>query len=222
MDRPFIQINCASTLDGRIAKPDGSRLRISCPDDMRRVHELRAEFKAIMVGAGTILADDPKLTVKERYVKNPPELVKIIIDGKGRIPADSRFLRTKGRSIIVTSQDSDPEWIFYITKTIEDEYLDAEMVILNSRKGRIDIKDVLGELKGMGIERIMVEGGSDVIGQFMEIGSFDIFTIYFGPMIIGGKGPGIVDGLEKASMLHLPSPEFMKLGEGILMEFSME
>lgn len=192
MKLPFIHINCASSIDGRISKPDGERLRISSRKDMERVHILRNELGSILVGANTIITDDPKLTVKEEYVKDHSPLNKIVIDGKGRIPAGSRFLRTEGTSFIVTSNNADTGWMDEIGSAIEEEDLDAELIILKGDGPVLKMDRVLMELADRGIDRILVEGGSTMIGQLLNEGLFDRFTIYIGPMIIGGGGPGIV------------------------------
>ncbi len=195
MDRPFIHINCASTLDGKIARPDGSRLRISGPWDMKRVHQMRSELGAILVGAGTIIGDDPKLTVKDEYVPGAPSLNKIVIDGKGKIPVTSRFLRTKGRSIIVTSEGCDRTWLSELITAKEKEELELEIIELDGTDGRVDLQKMLKALHEMDIKKIMVEGGAQIIWEFVEQGLFDRFTIYYGPLLIGGKGPTVMDGI---------------------------
>jgi len=194
MDRPWVHINCASTLDGKIARPDGSRLRISGPWDKERVHKLRAELSAILVGAGTIVADDPKLTVKEDIVRNPPPLTKIVLDGAGKVSASSRFLRTNGRSIILTSDLCDSSWYEMITRTADIEGLELEVVRLSGENGRIDIGEAMGVLWEKGVRKVLVEGGAETISEFVRSGILDRFTIYFGPIMMGGNGPTIMGG----------------------------
>lgn len=194
MDRPYIHINCASTLDGKIARPDGSRLRISGEHDMERVHRLRAEIGAVLVGAGTVINDDPKLTVKEKFVPDPPKLTKIILDGKGLIPASSRFLRTEGTSLIATSDSCSGEWFESITEAIEHDDLDAEVLMLPGVDDVFDLSNMLEELNRMRVGSVLVEGGSSTISQFVSKDLFDIMTIYYGPMFIGGSGPTIMGG----------------------------
>ncbi|MGA1819478.1 MAG: RibD family protein [Thermoplasmatota archaeon] len=194
MERPWVHINCASTLDGKIARPDGSRIRISGPWDKERVHKLRAELGAILVGAGTIIADDPKLIVKEEFVKDPPPLTKIVVDGAGRVPPSSRFLRTGGGSIILTSDDCDPSWYKTMVRTAGAEDLDIRMVRMPAVEGRIDMGEALKLLWENGVRKVLVEGGSLIISEFVRTGLFDRFTIYFGPLMIGGHGPTIMGG----------------------------
>jgi 2,5-diamino-6-(ribosylamino)-4(3H)-pyrimidinone 5'-phosphate reductase len=217
MKRPHVHVNCASTLDGRISRPDGSRLRISGPDDIRRVHRLRQDLGSILIGAGTVIADDPKLTVKTSIVTDPRPLNKIVIDGKGSVPPTSRFLRTPGRSVIATTNSFDSVLLENLERRVIEEDLDVEILMMDGNDGRIDVAELLASMSDLGIDSILVEGGSSVIRQFVENGLFDRFTIYYGPMIMGGDGPSIVDIVEDPLKLRIESCE--KLGDGLLMEF---
>lgn len=194
MERPYVHINCAASLDGKIARPDGSRLRISGKHDMERVHRLRSDLGAVLVGAGTISADDPKLDVKEKFVPRPPEIFKIVLDGRGNIPVSSRFLRTPGRAIILSSELCSKRWLDEIRSTIRTEELDAEVVLLPGADGGMDPGSVLEELYKKGIGSVLVEGGSRTIWEFASRGLYDRMTIYYGPILVGGVGPTIMAG----------------------------
>ncbi|MGA1821126.1 MAG: RibD family protein [Thermoplasmatota archaeon] len=193
MDRPYIHINCAASVDGKISRPDGSRLRISSEWDMRRVHRLRAEMGSILVGAGTIIMDDPKLTVKEEHSGRKVELNKIVLDGKGRIPATSGFLTTPGRSYVVTSESPNSIWLDSMRDLAGGDN-GIEIIEIPGEDGVIDVGKILEELKRIGIGSILVEGGSNIIWEFVSGGYFDKITIYFGPILVGGSGPGIASG----------------------------
>lgn len=194
MGRPFIQINCASSFDGKIASPDGARLRISGPWDVKRVHQLRAEIGTVLVGAGTIIADDPKLRVKAEMIEKAPPITKVVFDGAGRIPIGSRFLRTPGRSIIITSSLCNREWIMGIREAAIREELDLKIIEIEAGSRRFEVSSALAALFDEGIQRILVEGGSEVIWEFVSTGHFDLITIYFAPILVGGKGPSIMGG----------------------------
>ncbi len=217
MNRPYVHINCASTLDGRISRPDGSRLKISCEEDIQRVHLLRQELGSILVGAGTMIADDPKLIVKSSIVPEHQPLNKIVIDGKGRVPLGSRSFRTPGRSIIAVTEKADMDHISELEKASKEEVFDLEVLILEGDEGRLDLKDLLIKLKEIGVEAVLVEGGSSIIRQFVEKNLFDRFTIYYGPMLIGGRGPSIVDILE-AGPIALSIKKVEPMGEGLLVD----
>jgi len=194
MDRPHVHINCAASLDGKIAGPDGSRLRISGRWDMERVHILRAEIGSILVGAGTVMTDDPKLTVKSDFVRDAPPLTKIILDGAGRVPPSARAFRTPGRTLLVTSSDCDPDWSDLIKNTVSSEGLDLEIVLIDGNEQRLDLQEVLSQLVKRDVRSLLVEGGSETIWNFYNEGLFDLFTIYFGPIMVGGRGPSILGG----------------------------
>jgi len=189
IDRPYIHINCAATMDGRIALPDGSRLAISSPWDKARVHSLRAQLGSILVGAGTIISDDPKLNVNPDYSGTGAVIAKIVLDGRGRIPASARFLRTEGRSIVLTSGSASEGW----AASLEEVSEDVSVVRLGDGPD-IPIAKAWSALSDRGIHGVLVEGGSHVISSVLSSGAFDIFTVYTSPMIMGGSGPAIVGG----------------------------
>jgi 2,5-diamino-6-(ribosylamino)-4(3H)-pyrimidinone 5'-phosphate reductase len=155
---------------------------------------LRAELGSILVGARTVIADDPKLTVKSDFVEEAPPLNKVIIDGSGRVPPSSRVLRTVGRTLIMTSSNCDREWYLDLSEVREKEGLDLEIVKVGQKGPRLYIPDVLSELLERDVKAVLVEGGSETIWSFFELGLFDRFTIYFGPMMMGGNGPSILGG----------------------------
>ena len=101
--RPYIIINCAMSLDGKIALPNKKQARISSEEDMARVHKLRASVDAILVGIGTVLADNPKLTVKKEYVKKARNPVRIVLDSHFRTPENEEVMKPNARTIIVTT-----------------------------------------------------------------------------------------------------------------------
>jgi riboflavin-specific deaminase-like protein len=183
---------------------------------MVRVHILRQELGSILVGAGTIIADDPKLTVKSSAVPDPRSLNKVVVDGKGRIPIGSRFLRTGGRSIIATTTECDMDHIENLRRIAVEEGFDIEVLFFKSGMGIVKLEDLLLKLGESGIESILVEGGSSIIRQFVEKDLYDRFTIYYGPIVVGGRGPSIIDEIRET--LGFKVINAGPLGEGILVE----
>lgn len=217
-DRPFIHINCASTADGKIAAPDGSPLDISTMWDRRRVHRLRASMGAILVGAGTVATDDPKLTVNPSYAGFSREIYKIVLDGRGRIDPASRFLRTEGRSIVVTTEAADAGWLGAFKRL--EASLDMKLLVLDGGPD-IDIDLCWSLLREEGISGVLVEGGSHTIFNILRSGSFDVFSVFMAPIVMGGRGPTITGGVgfEDAPLrLHLRSVVQPPDG-GILLEY---
>ncbi len=205
--RPWVTINFAMSVDGKIAIGTGEQTRLSDEYDFERVHNLRNEVDAILVGIGTVLKDNPSLTVKEKYVKNPKNPVRIILDSKLRIPENAKVLDNRARTII------------YTTKSAEKRELNAEIRVCGEEK--VDLKCMLEDLYSMGIKKLLVEGGSRVIGSFLSSGLFDEMTIFIAPFIIGPEAPGI-SGIKTAmsenEMLKLKIVDVKTLGYGILVK----
>ncbi len=205
-ERPEVIINCAVSADGRLALADGRQVRISSEEDMERVHRLRNSLDAVLVGIGTVLADDPKLTVKEKYISGEVrQPIRIVLDSHGRTPSDAMVLNGAARTIIFT------------VESCSVEFGSAEVVRCGSE--RVDIPCLLERLYQMGIRRLMVEGGSRVIGSFVKDGLFDELDIYYGSMLLGGAGPALTAGFssfseDDAVPLELMSVE--RLGDGVL------
>ena len=104
MKRPYIVINCAMSADGKIASPLGKQMRISCVEDIKRMYKLRNECDAVLVGINTILSDNPKLTVKEKYVKNPKQPIRIVLDTNCKTPVDSLIVNNAAKTLIITGE----------------------------------------------------------------------------------------------------------------------
>src|SRR5437879_9252156 len=104
--RPRVIINAAMSIDGKIALSDGTGVRLSNEQDLRRVHRLRASVDAILVGVGTVRKDDPKLTVKSEYAKGRNPL-RVVLDSDGKIPDSANVLDGSAPTLIVTSEESD-------------------------------------------------------------------------------------------------------------------
>lgn len=206
--RPKVVVNVAMSADGKIALPDRTEVKISGEKDFERVHELRNEVDAILVGIGTVLADDPKLTVKEEYVEEPEHPLKVILDSDARTPRDARLFE-KGEWIIATTREVNREdWI----KCGEGE--------------KVDIELLLEKLYERGVEKILVEGGGEVISSFFENGLVDEYNVFVGSMVIGGEeAPTPVDGkgahLEE-EIVELDLIGYEKRDDGILLKYRVD
>lgn len=206
--KPKVIVNCAMSADGKIALPDGTEVKISGEEDFARVHKLRNKVDAILVGIGTVLADDPKLTVKDRYVDEVKHPLKVILDSDGRTPENSKLF-DEGRYLIVTTKNIDREgWI----KCGEGD--------------RVDLKKLMDLLSERGIENILVEGGGEVIYSFFEEGLVDEISIFVGSMIIGGRdAPTPADGEgsdEISEIIDLELKSFERMDDGVLLEFKVK
>lgn len=212
MKKPYVIINCAMSADGKIALPTRVQTRISNEEDMRRVHNLRNQCDAVLVGINTILADNPKLIVKKEYVKKPVKLpIRIVVDSKCKIPADANVLDGSAKTIIACA------------KGFSRKINNAE--VIECGEGKVDLKQLLDMLAERNIQRILVEGGGTVIWSFLKERLADELNIFIGSVVIGGKtSPTPADGtgvkrIEDAVKLKLK--KIKTLGNGILLQYKV-
>ncbi len=208
--RPRVVVNCAMSADGKLALPARVQTPISNELDLRRVHRLRAEADAILVGVETVLSDDPHLTVKytEKDLGKMP--LRVVLDSEGRTPPGARVLDGKAPTLIATNE------------ACTAEFENAEVV----RRGqdRVDLEVLLKDLHERGVRLLLVEGGGEVIWSFLEARLVDELKVFVGSVVIGGKGsPTVADGAGARSveeMIPLSLMRLQRLGDGALMEFA--
>jgi len=213
MNRPNVIINCAMSADGKIAPPNRRQIRISSDEDIARMYQLRNDVDAVLVGIGTVLADDPKLTVKEKYVENPKQPLRVVLDGECRTPLNSFVVNDKAQTIIFTS-----------SKNAKNYNKNVEVVeVPQDKEGFIDLNQVVSILYDKGVKKLLVEGGGTVIWNFLKNKFVDELYVYIGSIIIGGaKSPTIADGLgikNENEIISLKLVSSNRLGEGILLHY---
>lgn len=176
---PFVTVSYAQSLDGSIAHRPGYPLNISCHDSLILTHRLRAIHDAILVGIGSVLADDPQLTVRHASGRNPQP---VILDSRLRFPSYAKLLN-----------GSRPlPWIFTTDKAEHArektlKMLGAEVIRLPAGEDdRIDIRRLLDCLAQRGIRSLMVEGGAQVITSFILARAVNQFIVCVAPFFVGG------------------------------------
>jgi 2,5-diamino-6-(ribosylamino)-4(3H)-pyrimidinone 5'-phosphate reductase len=191
--KPFVFINCAMSLDGKISTFERRQVKISSDSDLERVDRLRAESDAILVGMNTVVSDDPKLTVKSENLRRerlrrglPENPIKICVGRADRIKLNSDFLDYGDVKLVFTTEDSDP-------RKIERLREKAEVHILG--KNRVDFNKMLNILADRGVGKLMVEGGGTVNFRLLREGLVDEILVAVAPRIFGGvNSPTLVDG----------------------------
>ncbi len=176
--RPFVTVNCAASIDGKIALASRRQTRLSSSEDLARVMALRGEADAVLVGIGTVLADDPGLLAPEGARKEP---LRIVVDSKGRTPPSAKVLDGRAPTLVVTAQ---------VSKT---KIPNAEVVRLG--RGRVDLGQLMDELGRRGLSNLLVEGGGEVIAAFLRDRLVDEMFVFVADLVLGGRGaPTVADG----------------------------
>jgi diaminohydroxyphosphoribosylaminopyrimidine deaminase/5-amino-6-(5-phosphoribosylamino)uracil reductase len=178
--RPFVHLKLASSLDGRTATRTGDSRWITGEEARRRVHELRHEYDAILVGAGTALADDPLLTDRSGLKRRRP-LVRVVLDESLRLSPASQLAVTAREFplIVFTSKRADKERV----KLLES----CGVEVVQDEEGGRNLLSVLDALAMRSLQSVLVEGGANIAGAFLDRGLVDKVTFFIAPMIIGGR-----------------------------------
>ena len=189
-----VLINAAMTIDGKIATNLGDS-KISSKQDLRRLHRLRSSVDAVIIGISTVIADNPKLTVRlvKRHGTTP---VRIIVDSIGRIPLDSKILKSASKINTIVA----------VTKRASDERVDkfksaGEIVIVSGTR-TVDLKELFFILKKMGFNKILVEGGGELNWSILQLGIVNELMVTVAPRIVGGRTATTLvegDGYERIS-----------------------
>ena len=224
MKRPFTFINSAMSADGKISTKERKQVRISGNVDFDRMDELRATSDAVMVGIGTVLADDPSLTVKSEqrraarkgdgHEENP---ARVIVDSKARTPLDADiFKKGTGIRIIAVSKSAPRERVVALEKVA---------VIIEAGENKVDLSELVVRLKEMGIDRLMIEGGANLNFGMLSSGLVDEVYTFVGNLIIGGSSsPTLVDGIgfEENEILGLEFMSFEKMDDGVVLKWRVK
>lgn len=214
-NRSFVISKFAMTLDGKIATHTGHSKWITGDAARHEVHELRNEVDAILVGVGTVLADNPSLTTRlpEGNGKNP---IRIILDSGLRTPLDSNVLQTsEAKTIIVTTAEADAQTV----KAMEEKGV-AILVVSKNTNG-LNLEEMLEKLYEQGITDILVEGGGEVNASFLRAGLINKYIVYIAPKLVAGrnsKSPFTGDDIELMDQaVQLEFDTFHKVGDDICM-----
>lgn len=182
--RPLVLAKWAMTLDGKVATAQGESRWISSDASRKLVHQWRARAGAVVVGIGTVLADNPQLTCRMPEAVNP---VKVVLDSECRTPPAARLLEADAekpglvRVLVYTSEGSAPERRAALAAA------GAEVVPVPASGGRLALGKVLDDLGRRGVNLVLVEGGSEVLGSFFDAGFIDQVLVFVAPKLCGGR-----------------------------------
>jgi diaminohydroxyphosphoribosylaminopyrimidine deaminase/5-amino-6-(5-phosphoribosylamino)uracil reductase len=194
---PFITLKIAQSIDGKISSSKNKQTWLTGKESIKYVHELRSEYDAVLVGAGTIKTDDPLLTVRNFKGRNP---VRIIVDGKLSIPLNSKILNLA---------DPQKTWLFTSISANEKKIKQLSQKgikifqINSATKSYLSLKKILQNLVENKITSLLVEGGADVFTQFIEDELYDEITILEAPIILG-------NGVNSTNLKRLNNLQLLK------------
>ncbi len=218
--KPHVFVNVAVSLDGRISDWSRKQVKISCEEDFKRVDRLRAESDAIVVGVGTVLADNPSLKIKSEELKrrriecgkeeNP---LRVVLDSRARTPLNFKVVDGTAKTLVAVSDVADKEKLEALSRK-----KGVEVAILG--ENRVNITKLLSYLSNKGVRSVMVEGGAKVIASFLKAKAVDKMIVYHGGVIFG-EGVAVVEG-KFDPHLKLKLVDVKKVGRGFISEWVPE
>jgi diaminohydroxyphosphoribosylaminopyrimidine deaminase/5-amino-6-(5-phosphoribosylamino)uracil reductase len=196
---PYVALKLGLSLDGRIASRTGASQWVTGPEARARVHLLRSQHDAVVIGIGTALADDPRLTVRDAPGHSP---LRVVFDTKLRLPVAARLVQTAREA---------PTWVVCTTdapSSNEEALIERGVEVLrapSSAEGRIDPLAALKMLAARGIVTAMVEGGAELAGSLLAAAVIDELHCFIAPILLGPRGrPGAVDWAGPATPAEAP------------------
>tara|TARA_B110000046_G_scaffold182444_1_gene216467 strand:- start:1342 stop:2427 length:1086 start_codon:yes stop_codon:yes gene_type:complete len=190
MGRPYIRSKLAMSVDGKTAMASGESQWITSQDARQDVQKLRAQSSVILTGIGTVLTDDPSLSVRPGDWYPQGELVRqplrVVIDSNLRIPLNAKILNSEAETLVVSIKPSDKKGV--------------NVMVIQADRGHVDLKKLMNRLAERGINDVMVEAGSKLNGALVQAGLVDELVIYMAPKLLGDSAQGL---------FHLPALQKM-------------
>lgn len=205
----FVLAQVGQSLDGRVATLSGDARDISGPDGLAHLHRCRALVDAVIVGVGTVTADNPRLSVREVTGPSP---VRVVIDCHAELTGAERLLNDDGAPVVVVQGADAPR----------THHRKAEIIRLAQGEAGLAPAEVLGALRSRGLNRVLVEGGARTIARFVSARLVDRLHVAVAPLIIGSGPSGILlPPVERLSAAHRPETTVYSLGSDILFDCVM-
>jgi diaminohydroxyphosphoribosylaminopyrimidine deaminase/5-amino-6-(5-phosphoribosylamino)uracil reductase len=179
---PYVRCKLAMSLDGRTAMASGESKWITSAEAREDVQRLRARSSAILTGVGTILTDDPSMTVRLDGVDSQP--LRVVMDTNLSMPADARMLKEKGKTVVMTCSSDEP-----IMQVLSEAGADVKK--MPSCGSSVDLKAVLQQLSDMHINEVLLETGATLSGAMLQAGLIDEMIIYIAPVLMGNNARGL-------------------------------
>ena len=213
-------VNAAMSADGKLSTRRREQVRISGSEDFARVDRLRADADAVLVGVGTVVADDPHLTVDDQSLRaartdrgDPANPARVVVDSTGRTPVDARILDDAAVTHVVVSAAA--------TESRRQALKRAGADLVVAGDERVALDDALATLESHGVDELMVEGGGEIIHSLFAAGLVDDLSVYVGSLIVGGRdAPTLADGDGfVGSFPALSLEEVSRVDDGVLLDY---
>jgi 3,4-dihydroxy 2-butanone 4-phosphate synthase/GTP cyclohydrolase II len=206
-EHPYVTLSYAQSLDGAISLRRGQPTPLSGPQALAMTHQLRAEHDAILVGIGTVLADDPRLTVR---LVSGPDPQPVVVDSQLRLPPTARLMQNPRPPWIATTAAADPGREAALVAA------GARVLRLPGQPGQVDLPALLHHLHQLGIGSLMVEGGAAIINNFLAARLVDHLVVTVTPALLGGL-PAVHNlGPAGTGLPRLQQPHYQQLGRDLI------
>jgi len=218
-----VVVNAAMSADGKLSSCRREQITISGPDDFDRVDRIRAAVDGVAVGIGTVVADDPRLTLDDserrrqrRESGRPGDPARVVVDSRGRTPPDGRICDDAATTYVVVSTAAPNDRLEALRAA------GAEVIVAGD--DRVDLPAAFDRLETAGIDSLLVEGGGELIFSVIENGLADELTVFVGSLIIGGRdAPTLADGegfVEDFPRLSLD--DVQQVDDGVVLSYDLE
>lgn len=209
---PFVTVKLACSLDGKVATRTGQSRWITGPEARTLVHELRDRSDAVMVGVGTVLADDPQLNVRlDREGTSDP--LRVVVDSRARTPAEARVLAPGAPCVVAVTTGAAPDRVQKLVAA------GAEVLSLPSDHGQVDLRALLTELGARGVMSLLCEGGPTLAASLLTAGLVNKCLFFYAPKLLGSEGLSAVGELGLDEVAQAPTlrlEEVRRLGDDLL------
>jgi riboflavin-specific deaminase-like protein len=209
---PHVTVHYAQTLDGRIATRTGHSQWISCADTLQFAHQLRADHQAVMVGAGTVCSDNPRLTVRLVDGASP---FRVVVDSTLRLPLGAHLLTDGGPTLVAATLRAPEVRIEAVRRQGADV-----LIVHEDDSGRVDLADLLRRLGSRGLSSVLIEGGAALITSALRGRLVDRLTVCIAPKVIGSgiEAIGDLDIRSMSEALDFATSSFTSVGEDIIFD----